>query len=117
MNRTAWPVAAVVLGATLVLIGWRREPGGDARGQGQPAGEQKERIPGDVRIGAKLVFDLPKHPFGGEGFEGPPVVEVIRGSWVRLRQKVKKDFEEKLNQKEARVWVNFDTVNWYWVLP
>jgi hypothetical protein len=118
MNRKAWPVAAaVLLGVAAGLFPFRGEPAGEARAQAPAANDNKDRVPPDIRRGVKIVFDLPKHPFGGKGFEGYPVVEEVRGNWVRLSQKVNEEVAEEFNRKGATVWVNFDTVNWYAIVP
>jgi hypothetical protein len=107
--------AALCVGAILAGVALHQEPLA-VRAQGQPA--SKDREPPDLKRGALVVFDMPKHPFIGEEFEKVPAsVEEVRGQWVRLTQAVKRDFQETLKKKEVTVWVNFHAVNWYGVLP
>jgi hypothetical protein len=107
--------AALCVAAVLAGLALHRGPSA-AYAQGQAAGMNNG--PPELKKGVSVVFDMPKHPFVGEEFEKvPAAVEEVKGHWVRITQAIKKDFQETLKKKEVTVWVNFNTVNWYGVLP
>ncbi len=114
MRRKPLLLGAVALyvATVLAVVGLYREPLIN-RAYAQAA----DRFPPDVTAGAKIVFDLPKHPFAGEEFEGIPVVKEVRGHWVRMSQAIKRNFQDALKKREVTVWVNFNAVNWYGVVP
>ena len=45
------------------------------------------------------------------------LVDEVRGRWVRVRQAIAKDAQAALKQREVAVWVNFDLVSWYGIVP
>jgi hypothetical protein len=92
----AWLAAAVL--SLLVLSGC----GGGAA------------VPPDVRVGVELSFDMPKYPLDGALYVYP-VVEEVRGRWVRLKYAIKEQYQGTYG-KERTYWVNFDTVNYYRVV-
>jgi hypothetical protein len=112
----------VVVGLVAVLLlrgGFEGEPAA-ARAQAGKAGEG-DRSPPELKKGVRVAFKMPNHPFDNpalEGqFEGAPVVDEVRGRWVRVRQAIAKDAQAALKQREVSVWVNFDLVSWYGIVP
>ena len=114
MNVRSVAVLLTALALACILVACSNHGTLEPSAQAQ-LGVSGKQAPPDINKGVRVVFRTPVATYAQRRGYEDPIVEEVRGNWVRMRFEPTKDLQKE-GDTVSTEWVNFDTVNHYYVV-